>query len=459
MIGINGEVEVVSFTHGPNRDSLHSALVGLGYAVSVTDGKSWTAAPPPRGLRELILLLGNEVYPLEQLLNRLFTAANPVVLAAFARDSGPWDERLLIACTDFFGWPCHQSELAHRVGRLFRKPARASSLCVDESEVMEKCMQLKICGESPALLRAVELLIKFARCDAPVFIEGETGTGKELAARATHYLGARRERPFVPVNSGAIPDNLLENELFGHEKGAFTDAKEKQPGLVEQADGGTLFFDEVDALSEKGQVTLLRFLDEQEYRPLGAKGLRKANVRIVSATNIDLAMLAKEGRFREDLMFRLNILSLKLPPLRERGTDFRLLSEHFLHRYAACYHQGTKILHPRTLEWMRTHPWKGNVRELENLLHRYYLITEGPMIRIPASRPCSDDAEPIVAEAELAQEINFHAAKSRAIATFETSYLRSLMAKSYGNISLAARLAGKDRSALRKLLHKHGINR
>ena len=171
-------------------------------------------------------------------------------------------------------------------------------------------------GQSFAFREMLRLITRMAACDAPVLIEGETGTGKELAARAIHYQSARRDRPFIPVNCGAIPDSLIESELFGHRKGAFTDAKDNQPGLVTLAEGGTLFLDEIDALSPKGQVTLLRFLQDQEFRPLGARHVEHGNVRILAASNASLPLLAEKGAFRSDLLYRLRILCLELAPLR-----------------------------------------------------------------------------------------------------------------------------------------------
>jgi DNA-binding NtrC family response regulator len=294
-----------------------------------------------------------------------------------------------------------------------------------------------------------------AACDAPVLIEGETGTGKELAARAIHYQSDRRDRPFIPVNCGAIPDSLIESELFGHRKGAFTDAKDNQPGLVTLAEGGSLFLDEVDALSPKGQVTLLRFLQDQEFRPLGARHLEKGDVRILAASNAHLAELAQSGAFRPDLLYRLRILCLSLPPLRERHGDVAFLSTGFLEACDQRYRFGLKTLHPETLQWMDRYPWPGNIRELENLLYREYLLSEAPVIRIEP--PASLHASAPGGQDHHGGDIAFNRAKARAIEVFERGYLVSLMDVARGNVSLAAKLAGKERRSLGKLLKKHGL--
>jgi DNA-binding NtrC family response regulator len=294
-----------------------------------------------------------------------------------------------------------------------------------------------------------------AACDAPVLIEGETGTGKELAARSIHYQSARKDGPFIPVNCGAIPDSLIESELFGHRKGAFTDAKDNQPGLVTLAEGGTLFLDEVDALSPKGQVTLLRFLQDQEFRPLGAAQVQQGNVRILAACNTSLALLAERGTFRPDLLYRLKILCLELAPLRERRGDIEELAAWFL---GACHQRfglGPKVLHPDTLTWMGRHHWPGNIRELENLLYREYLLSEGPVICIAPPRALHPPAQGLPDPAP--GELTFHRAKARAVEAFERAYLTGLLGLAGGNVSLAAKLAGKERRSLGKLLKKYGL--
>jgi two-component system response regulator GlrR len=305
-------------------------------------------------------------------------------------------------------------------------------------------------GSSPAFVASVELIRRVAACEATVLIQGETGTGKELAARAIHYLGTRRDAPFVPINCGAIPESLVENELFGHARGAYTDARESRQGVIAQAEGGTLFLDEVEAMGPRGQVALLRFLEDREYRPVGGLPCG-ANIRVVASSNADLAALAAEGRYRQDLLFRLNILVLDLPPLRERGDDVTLLAETFARRFCRQYRKRAMALHPDTVRQLAGQEWPGNVRELENLIHRTVVLSDGAVLSIaPAAAPAAGAALTVR---------GFREAKARAIAAFEKAYLAELLARTRGNLSLAARLSGKERSRLGKLVKKHGIAR
>ncbi len=314
-------------------------------------------------------------------------------------------------------------------------------------------------GCSQAFLALDHLIRKMAACDAPVLIEGETGTGKELAARSIHYQGLRKDMSFIPVNCGAIPDTLVESELFGHRKGAFTDAREDQLGLVAHADGGTLFLDEVEALSLKGQVVLLRFLQDQHYRPLGAKTLRSADVRIIAASNARLMELAQAGQFRMDLLFRLRILCLEMPPLRERRDDIPLLAQHFIDIACTRFKQRRKTIHPDSFAWMLKYPWPGNVRELENTICSAVLLSEGTELRLEPPRTLEDSLPPQTDSDSPADGPHFHRAKLEAIRDFEAGYLRDLMRKAKGNVSLAAHLAGKERRAMGRLLKKHGIDK
>jgi len=318
-------------------------------------------------------------------------------------------------------------------------------------------MRLNLIGESPAFQDSLRLIRRLSTVDAVVLIHGETGTGKELAARAIHYLGARRTAPFIPVNCGAIPDNLVESEFFGHTRGAFTDAKETRIGLIEQAERGTLFLDELEALSPRGQVALLRFLQDHSYRPVGSTLSRTADLRVIGSTNCDLRAMVKRGEFRADLLFRLSVLTLNLPPLRERTGDATLLAERFLRRFIAHYRLTPRAFDAAARAYLERHDWPGNVRELENLVHRSVLLDEGPRVTFPEA---AGYAEPsAAAAAEPAIDRPFNAAKAIAIAQFEQSYVSALLRHTRGNVSLAARLCGKERSRLGKLMKKHGLER
>jgi DNA-binding NtrC family response regulator len=325
---------------------------------------------------------------------------------------------------------------------------------------MEDFAKFKLVGQSPAFVEVLELTRRFSGCDATVLVQGETGTGKELIARAIHYLGVRRDLPFIPVNCGALPDTLVESELFGHARGAFTDARDARRGLVAEAQGGTLFLDEIDVLTPKAQVALLRFLQDLEYRPVGGALVRNANVRIIAASNANLGALQKDNLFRQDLLFRLNVLSVNLPPLRERQSDVVLLAEIFLKRLAQQYRRPPKSLHLDAVRRLLGHAWPGNVRELENLIHREFLMTDGTTIHLHGLAPVrarEEDARD--AESSRLTESRFREAKACAIARFERAYIVELLARTGGNISQASRICGKERSRFGKLVKKYGLER
>jgi DNA-binding NtrC family response regulator len=332
--------------------------------------------------------------------------------------------------------------------------------------------KLNLLGESAAFVRMLERIERFARCDATVLIDGETGTGKELAARAIHYRSGRGDGPFIPINCGSLPDALIGSELFGHSRGAFTDAREARQGLIAQAEGGTLFLDELETLSPRAQVALLRFLQDHEYRPLGAGRPHRANVRVIGATNADLAELARRAEFRQDLLYRLDVLTLDVPPLRERDDDAIILARHFLHTLSVRYQRPGASLHPNALAALLAHDWPGNVRELENLIHREFLLTDHlelqlyALCRASSARQrsasprrhndalCVDALTPALATPAPPA---FREAKARAIADFEKEYVRNLLAQANGNVSLAARLAGKERSRFNRLVRKYQL--
>ncbi|GAB3033510.1 MULTISPECIES: sigma-54 dependent transcriptional regulator [Oleiagrimonas] len=319
---------------------------------------------------------------------------------------------------------------------------------------MDDALRFNLLGSSPQFAHVLAQIRRVARFDITVLVSGETGTGKELAAHAVHYLGDRAGGPFIPINCGALSESLVESELFGHERGAFTDARQAAPGLISEADGGTLFLDEIDALSSKAQASLLRFLQDGTYRRVGGTQMRQADVRLIAASNADLDALVESRRFRRDLLYRLKVLPLHMPPLRERGEDVVELAQTFLDRLNQRYIDDMpgKRFHPRTIAALAHHDWPGNVRELEHFVQREFLMCEDRVIHAMPDHHASDSrshaAEPRFNGA-------FREAKARAIAEFERRYVASAMKRAHGNISEAARMAGQDRSAFSKLVRKY----
>jgi DNA-binding NtrC family response regulator len=335
----------------------------------------------------------------------------------------------------------------------------------------------RLVGEAPKFLASIERLPLIARSNATVVITGETGTGKELISRAVHYLSVRAAHPFVPINCGALPDTLLEDELFGHEPGAFTDAKSRRQGLLSQADHGTLFLDEVDSLSPRAQVALLRILQGGTRRALGADEERPFDVRFVAATNTSLYDLVSAGRFRSDLYYRLSVLAIQLPPLRDRREDILLLAGYFLTKHQ----DGPR---PRQLSAdaersLLAYSWPGNVRELENVIQRSIAMTTAQDIeaadlgltphlpdpaarttdRAPFAEPDPAIAVPPPAASGLpAPLLSFSEAKRAMVAAFERNYLKNVMRAHHGNVSRAAQCAQKERRDFSRLLKKHQLD-
>jgi two-component system response regulator AtoC len=314
-------------------------------------------------------------------------------------------------------------------------------------------------GRSPAMRAVYRLLEKAAAVDATVLIGGETGTGKELAARAIHSLSARRERRFVPVNCGALPAELVESELFGHARGAFTGAAVAKPGLFQEAQGGTIFLDEVGELPLAAQVKLNRVLQEKEIRRVGETQATPVDVRVVAATHRDLREEVRAGRFREDLFYRLNVFTVALPALRERAEDVPLLAAHFLDKHARALRRTLRGFSPEALALLAAHAWPGNVRELENVVERAVAVAGGEVVE-PADLPPelaagTAPAPPAPASALAALPYKDAVAGARDRVTRE--YLVALMTEFGGNVTRAAERAGVERESLHRLLRKHGL--
>jgi DNA-binding NtrC family response regulator len=363
-----------------------------------------------------------------------------------ADEHGEASEWLRLGASDFLSLPPAAADVLPRVGRLLEQFAQRERRA---QALQEKLGTTLLVGESQAFLKEVNKIPLLAKCNASILISGETGTGKEVCARAIHYLGRWASKPFVPVNCGAIPAELVENELFGHERGAFTGAKSTQVGLIQEADGGTLFLDEVDCLPLLSQVKLLRFLQEKEYRPLGSTKTCRADVRVIAAMNADPEEAIRAGSLRRDLYYRLNVIPLVLPPLRERRGDIPLLARHFLAKYAAEFDKEVTDFAPDAMQLLVSYDWPGNVRELEHVVVRSIVLTDGDVI--------GDDIA-LSPRAATASEESFKRAKNRIVAEFEKSYVERALLLNHGNISKAARAAQKSRRAFWELIRKHRID-
>ena len=321
-------------------------------------------------------------------------------------------------------------------------------------------------GTSRSFLQATGMIPMLSMSKSTVLISGETGTGKELFARAIHYSGERRGKPFVPVNCAALPDHLIENELFGHNKGAFTDALMEKPGLFHEADGGTLFLDEINLLSMAAQSKLLRVLQDQEFRPLGSTKSRTVDVKIVATTNTDLRYLVETRQFREDLFYRLNVLTVALPPLRDRKEDILLLASHCLKVYAKEFGRGAITMGHSAKAKLVGYAWPGNVRELQSVIQRAVAVASGEMFEaqdldLPesASPELAGPTMTLLSRGVVSDDASFQAMKMKVIEEFERAYLSELLTTHHGNISQAARAAKKERRAFQRLLQKHGLDR
>lgn len=354
---------------------------------------------------------------------------------------------LALGIADFLTAPLFKSEVLVRAFRILELRKDSGDVLTSDAALLRA---RGLIGQNPGFLKQLALLPRIAGSSASVLLLGETGTGKEVFARAVHYLSARAAKPWVAVNCGAIPTDLLESELFGHLRGAFTGAHALRAGLVKEAEGGTLFLDEIDALPYNSQSKLLRFLQDKEYRPVGSDKVCYADVRIIAASNHDLMAAVERGRFRRDLFYRLNALTVEIPPLRERVEDIYPLAMHFLKRFATQAQTQVLGLQPQALQRLYEHVWPGNVRELEHVIERAVLLAEDKWIGtehldLPSSTRIDGDD-------------SLRAAKTRLVHSFERAYINRLLSECDGNIGHAARIAKKNRRALFALIRKHGIS-
>jgi DNA-binding NtrC family response regulator len=405
--------------------SFDALLVDLNYTRDTTSGKE--------GLDLLthIKLLDSQVPVI------VMTAWANVEVAVEAMRRGardfiqkPWDNARLLTILRT------QIELHHAVRRAQHLEA--------ENQMLRGQGLPELIATAPAMQPVLSTVRRIGPSDANVLITGEHGTGKEVVAQMLHALSQRASRSLVAVNTGALPEGTFESELFGHVKGAFTDARTERIGRFELADGGTLFLDEIANVPLRQQAKLLRVLETGEMERVGSSKTRRVNVRVLSATNADLRAEAEQGRFREDLLFRLNTVEIHLPPLRERREDIPLLAGHFLNRYAGRYRKPVEGIDPAAVQVMMQHPWPGNVRELDHTIERAVLMARGTKIE------ASDlGLNQVRVTAQTLEDMSLEAV--------ESILIRKALARASGNVSQAAEALGLSRGALYRRMEKYGI--
>ena len=335
---------------------------------------------------------------------------------------------------------------------------------VQRNMELESMLEVKdsfegLVGSSPEMKRVTELIDGVAYSSSTVLVQGESGTGKELVARAIHHRSPRRARPFVAVNCSALTDTLLESELFGHEKGSFTGATSSKRGLFEVSDGGSIFLDEIGEVPPPTQVKLLRVLQEGEMKRVGANNIRRVDVRVIAATNVDLTQAMQNGSFREDLYYRLNVITIDLPALRDRTGDIPLLAVHFLHKYGNRTGKSIEGIKPDAMDLLERYNWPGNVRELENVIERAVVLGRDKEICISDLPENLRGPRPLRRETGMAlAEMPYRKAKEIAVSEFEQRYLHELLTQTDGNVSQAARKAGMDRSNFRRVMKKYSLD-
>jgi DNA-binding NtrC family response regulator len=356
---------------------------------------------------------------------------------------------------DFITKPFDHEALVLRIEKalerssLLRENIRLQQVCPDD-------VFQDLVGKSLKIQRVYETIQMVAKTDLTVLITGESGTGKDLAARAIHDLSKRYKKPFVAVNCPTVPENILESELFGYKKGAFTDATQDKKGLFEEAHHGTIFLDEIGDVSPTIQTKLLRVLQEKEIKPLGDTKSVAIDVRIIASTNQHIREKMKNAQFREDFFYRLNVLPIHLPPLREHREDILLIANHLLEKHCAKLNKPLKRLSPELLEIFMNRSWEGNVREMENIIMQGILFSSSDEIQ-PYDLGITENTRKECLVDGSFQDLPYKAAKEQTLQQFNSDYISNLLSKSNGNVTQAAKLCGLERQALQQIMRRYGI--
>ncbi|UKL13631.1 sigma-54-dependent transcriptional regulator [Dissulfurimicrobium hydrothermale] len=380
----------------------------------------------------------------------IMTGFGTIELAVSAMKEGAYD---------FLQKPFDNDYLVHVIRRSIER-----TLLLRENRRLQKKIEDQeafhgLVGQSPRIRRVFDLISKIADTDVTVLIRGESGTGKELAARALHELSSRSSRPMVAVNCPALPEHILESELFGYVKGAFTGAVKDKKGLFLEADGSTILLDEIADIPLSIQTKLLRVLQAKEIRPLGSTQSIKINVRVLASTNQDLESKIREGSFREDLFYRLNVITVVMPPLREIQEDIAFLAYHFLRLYAKEYERNVTEFTPRAIKCLERRQWNGNVRELQNTIKRAVLLSSGNTIDLSDIYANGEGAEKEITWQHIPcfEQLSYNKAKIQVVSLFTRNYIRRALEKTMGNVTEAANISGIERQAFQRLMRRYGI--
>jgi len=431
------------------RDSLTRWFRKDGYRVECAADGNAALEKLQQGCWDVVLvdikMPGMDGLELQRRIRELLPETIVIVITAYASVETAV-QALKEGAYDYVTKPIDPDELSHMVQRATERRRLADENVRLREHVEQLSMPVPIVGESEPMHKVLELVRSVAGTDATVLIRGESGTGKELIAQTVHANSKRRYFPIVPVNCGALPESLLESELFGHERGAFTGAQYRRKGKLEMADRGTLFLDEVGTISAKTQVDLLRVLETKEFTRLGGTKPIVVEFRVVGATNQDLEALVAAGSFREDLYYRLNVVTIHVPPLRERREDVPVLAQHFLERYSRQMNRPFRELGSRALDLLVRYDWPGNVRELANAIERALVVGKPPIVRA----------------ADLPVHLN-HAdrvpSRGDRISDVECAHIEQILERSGWNITHAATTLGIDRVTLYNKIKKYGLKR
>ena len=376
---------------------------------------------------------------------RSFYSETGVIVMTGSRSQKAPQEAIRLGVQDFFSKPFDLDELRLTLKRVLHMLRLRRKVKKIQKELEEKYKFANLVGKSKKMQELFHLVYKIAPTSCTVLIRGESGTGKELISRAIHSHSPRKENPFVPVNCAALPENLLEVELFGHEKGAFTDASYKKEGMFEVADKGTIFLDEISDMSLRMQAKILRVIQERSFYRLGGTKPVQVDVRILAATNKDLEEMMKKGSFREDLYYRLNVISITIPPLRKRKEDIPLLAQHFLTKYTALHGKRVRSISPYVMDRLSRYEWPGNVRELENAMERAIILSSGETILF-------EDLPPY-----LQPSLSREKSSSSSLEEVEKKLILDTLRAVKGNQTRAAELLGIHRNTLRRKLKRYHI--